>query len=258
MKKTLSTLIAISSFSAFAAGPQFSNLTKGQIEDVTQEFGANFSHTAVAAPETEGVWGVEFGAVGGNTPSPEFKDAVTASGGDGKDFKNLYHAGVMARAHFPLELFAELTYLPSTDLSDVTVENKSFGLGWNAGSFFELPVDAAIGANFASGEVSFKQTTPVNSTINLEMQSRVYWLGVSKRFAFFTPYAKVGMASIEGDFKATATTVLASGRQTQDVNVSGSYYAVGANFQVFFLRLGIEASKTVDVGRLSGKFSFAF
>jgi hypothetical protein len=258
MKKSLLALLVFGSFSALAAGPQFDNLTKDDVEDVSREFGVNFSHTAVAAPETEGVWGIEVGIVGGQTSTPNFKDVVNASGGDGSDFEKGYHGGAMVRGHFPFDLFAELTYLPETDISDVTVENKSFGAGWNAGEFFGLPLDLAVGVNYATGDISFKQTAPIQSKIDLEMQSTVYWLGVSKRFAFFTPYLKFGSAKIEGDLKSTASILTYTSALEQNVSSTGTYLALGANVQFLFFKLGVETSKTVGVGRTSGKISFDF
>lgn len=256
MKKLLVALICFTALPAFAQ--QFDDLTKDDVENVSKEFGVNFSHTAVAAPETDGLWGVEIGVVGGKAPSPELKDVVEKSGGDGSDFANLYHAGVIARAHFPFDLFFELNILPETEISDVTVSNRSFGLGWNAGGFFSLPLDVALGANRSSSEISFEQTTPVASDIKLETTTTVYWLGVSKTFAFVTPYLKAGTAKLDGDLSATASIFTFTAAQKENVSLSGGYLAGGLNLQFFFLKLGFEASQTIGVKRLSGKLSFDF
>lgn len=256
MKKLLLALICFTALPALAQ--QFDNLTKDDVENVSKEFGVNFSHTTVAAPETDGVWGIEVGVVAGKAPSPELKDVVQNSGGDGSDFANLYHAGIIARAHFPLDLFVELNILPETEISDVTVSNRSWGLGWNAGGYFGIPLDVALGVNRASSEISFKQTQPVASNIKLETTTTVYWVGVSKTFVFFTPYFKVGTASLDGDLSATASIFTYTASQKEDVSLSGGYLAGGLNLQVFFLKLGFEASQTMGVKRVSGKLSFDF
>ena len=58
MKKSLALLASVLSFSEFAADPQFADISKKDVENVSKEFGTNFAHTAVAAPETDGLWSV--------------------------------------------------------------------------------------------------------------------------------------------------------------------------------------------------------
>ena len=262
MKKLLFPLLAALSMPAFA-DIEFENLTKKQVEDVTTEFAVNFSHTAVAAPETDGVWGVEVGVVGGATGSPELKDTVNDAGGDGKDFKTLYHAGLIARAHFPFDLFAEVNFLPEREISDVNVESKSMGVGWNVGAFLGLPLDVAVGVNASSSSIDFKQTInplPNESTIAVDSKTRVLWVGVSKTFLFATPYAKIGTATQESDLKTSGGgTVLGYSTDTkEEVSKSGGYLALGANLQLAFFKLGFEWGQTMEVRRASAKLSLDF
>lgn len=256
MKHFLSLAVAFVSLSAFAAGPQFNNLSKSQVEDIAREFSANFAHTGVSAPETDGLWGVEVGIVAGKSKSPDLSDAIDDSGGDGSDFESLYHAGVMARAHFPFDIFAEMSLLPEREINDVKIKNSSFEIGWNAGGFFSLPVDLAIGLNIANSDLSFKQTQPVASEISIESKTKMAWIGVSKTFLFVTPYLKLGKAKSESDVKSTQPAVFADGNQT--VDNSGGYLALGANLQFAFLKLGFEASQIMSVKRASAKISFDF
>ena len=266
MKKFLVLGALLLSTSAFAQFELPDSLTDQQIEDVSAEFAVNLSHTVVAAPETSGLWGVEVGLVGGRSKSPELADLVDEAGEDGSDFEQIYHGGLMARAHFPLELFIELSLLPNREISDITIENKTLGLGWNAGAYFNLPLDLAIGANFSTSEISFKQVinndstgnNPVDSKINFDAKTRVFYLGVSRDFIFIIPYLKVGAATFESDVKVDAGSIFASESKEESADGSGAYFALGANFQVLFFKFGIEASKTIDVGRLSGKFSLDF
>lgn len=261
MKKLLVTTLALASFSVFA-DVELRDLSKKDVENISKEFGANFSHTTVSAPSTDGLWGIELGLAGGQTSSPDLKDVVDSSGGDGKDFKHIYHAGVFARAHFPFEIFAELSILPEQEISDVTVDNKSFELGWNAGSFFNLPLDLAIGINRSSGETSFKQDgatiTDPDIKVKLDTQTTMYWVGVSKKFAFVTPYAKIGSASLDSKLKADGQILEFSATTNEDVKETSTYLAAGANFDIFFIKLGAEISQVFDTTRLSGKLSFSF
>lgn len=264
MKKFLVPLALTLSVSAFA-DPQFSNITKKDVENVSKEFGANFAHTVLAAPETDGAWGVEVGVAAGKTDSPKFSDIVDKSGGDGKDFKSVYHAAVIARAHLPLELFVEASVLPEQEISDVKIKSQSFGVGWNVGGFFGLPVDVAVGYDHSTSQTKFHQdqdntTTPITpeADIKLDTKTNVMWVGVSKTFVFVTPYIKVGNSKIDGDLDAAAGVFDIGAKTSQSVSTSGGFLAAGANFQLAFIKLGAEFSQLQSVKRLSAKLSFDF
>jgi hypothetical protein len=259
MKKYLLPLLAVLTVPAFAADIELDNLSKKQVEDVTTEFAVNFSHTAVAAPETDGNWGVEVGLVAGQTGTPELKKTIEASGSSGSDFKSVYHAGLMARAHFPFDLFAELTVLPEREISDVTVSSKTLGLGWNFGGFFGWGLDVALGLNASSSAVDFKQNiSGADSKVSVDSQTRVAYIGVSKVFPIVTPYLKFGAAKQESDLKATTQIFTYTGDEKDTATKSGSYLAAGANLQLAFFKLGFEWSQTLDVKRVSGKLSLDF
>ena len=270
MKKYLFPLLAVLSVPAFAADIQLDNLSQKDVDKVTTEFASNFSHTTVAAPETDGLWGVEVGVVGGVTGSPHLKKVINEAGGDGKDFKTLYHAGVVARAHFPFDLFAELNVLPEKEISDVTVSNRSLGVGWNAGGFFGLPLDLAVGANVSNSHMEFDTVidnastgnTPVDSKIKLDSKTRVLYVGVSKTFLFVTPYVKFGTAHQDSDIKVKGTGTVfntnVTAGQKADADVNGGYFVAGANLQLAFFKLGFEWGQTMGIRRASGKISLDF
>lgn len=252
----LSLFISLPAFSQ-----QLDDITKQDVEDVSEEFGANFAHTVVAAPETNGGWGVEIGVAGGITPSPKFKGVVEDSGGDGKDFKNVYHAGAFARVHVPFDLFAEISILPEQEFSDVKIKSQSFGGGWNVGGFFNWPVDLAIGFGHSTGEVNFTQAAsgPVSAAdVTFETTTRIYYVGLSKTFFIVTPYIKAGVASIDGDLAATGAIFTVPADRSESVSLSGGYLAGGINVNLLFLKIGAEYSKVLDVSRTSVKLSFDF
>jgi hypothetical protein len=261
MKKLLFALPVVFSLSAFA-DVQLQNLSKDDVEDVSVELGGNFAHTTVAAPETDGGWGIEFGVMGGKTNSPKFSDVVDASGGDGSDFKTIYHAGAMARVHLPFDIFAEATYLPAQDISDVEIKNQTFAAGWNFGGFFNWPVDVALGFDYGTGKVKFHQDGSggaPTTDVQLETKTTVGWIGVSKSFWLITPYAKIGQSKITGDLKADGDILgYKIGATHEIVSLTGMYWAAGLNFQLAFLKLGAEFSQIQEAKRFSGKLSFDF
>lgn len=262
MKKTLALATVLATSSLFAAAPQFENLSTRDVKHITREFSGNFAHTGVSAPETDGLWGVEVGVIAGQAGSPKIKNVVNASGGDGNDYKNLYHAGAMVRGHFPFDIFAEATFLPEQDISDAKIKNLTYELGWNAGAFFGLPLDLAVGINIANSAMSFTQdptpSVPAQSKIDLESTTRVIWVGASKTFAIVTPYVKVGTASADSELKATTSIFANTGKTKEDVTNSGAYLALGANLQLAFFKIGLEGTQVMDVKRATAKLSLDF
>lgn len=253
---------------AIAADPQIDDISKSDLEKVSNEISVNFAHTAVAAPETEGLWGIEVGLIGGVTGTPKLKDVIVDSGGDGKDYKRVPHGGLMVRAHFPLEFFAELSVLPTVKAAGFETSSRGFAIGWNAGSHFSWPLDVSIAGQFSSSNLEFEQVlnnastgnTDVNSKVKFDSTSTIWWIGVSKNFFFVTPYAKLGLYNSDSDVEVNGTgDIFAfSSNQKESVSTSGAYTALGVNLQLLLMRFGLEVSSTAGVNRVSGKLSLAF
>lgn len=259
--KLLLPLLFVLPALAQASSPALTSLTKGEVRDVAKEVSYDLHHTSVAAPETNGLWGVEVGLVAGRTKSPHLADRVDDAGGKGSDFKNIYGGGAIARVHVPFDLFAELSLLPSYTASDLEVQSRGVGVGWNLGGFFSWPIDVAVGADFTRSKLNFDQTiSNVDSTIKLSNKTRTVWVGVSKTFVFVTPYAKVGSFAMDSDVKQDGSSTLFNytTSSTQNVTASGAFGAIGVDVQLLLFRLGVEASRAAGVAKGSAKFSFAF
>jgi hypothetical protein len=260
--------VILISTAAWADGPALDDLSKDDLEKVSNEIAVNFSHTAVAAPSTDGAWGLEVGLVGGITGTPKLKDLVDDAGEDGSDFKRLPHAGLMARAHFPMDLFLELSFIPSVETSDLELSNRTFAVGWNFGGFFSWPIDLALGAQMSNSKLSFAQVlnnastgnVDVDTTVKFDSKTTTLWLGASKSFAIVTPYVKLGVFKSESDVEVQGTGDIYdfSSNQKESVSSSGGFGALGVNVNLLIVRLGLEASRAAEVGRVSGKLSLAF
>ncbi len=246
---------------ASAADIALQNLSKDEVNDLSNEFSANFSHTVVAAPETEGAFGVEVGLAAGLTTSDTFKKLINEAGENGDDYGKLPHAGLIARVHFAFDIFAELNYLPSYDSDELSLESRSFAVGWNLGNFFSFPLDVAVGVNMSQSELSYQQViSSVNTDVTFENSTRTLWVGVSKNVLFLTPYAKLGTISNETDLKVDGSTTILDFTSSTSYNAtdSGMYLAAGLNVQLLAFRLGAEYSKINDINRMSAKLSIAF
>lgn len=267
-KQILAVSFLLSSFTAYGSA-RFEELSKKDVENVAKEFATNFTHTVSSAPSTNGLWGVEFGLIAATMSSPKLKKVVDSSGGDGKDFETLYSGGGFLRVHVPFELFLETSILPSTKISDVEVDNFTFGIGWNAGSFFNLPFDLSVGYDVANGETSFSQEVQDSassargtSKVKLESRTQKAWVGVSKKFLVFTPYAKVGVINMSSDLSASANVnfdfLNYSSSQKEKVKKSGAYWAAGVQADLSVLSIGVEAISALDNTRYAAKIGFSF
>lgn len=251
-------LVLLFPFLASSAGPQFDSLSKQDVKDIVREFGTNFSHTVVAAPETDGRWGLEFGLIAGATSSPDLQKIIKNSGGNQHDFNNLYHVGMMGRLHVPFNFFIEASILPDQDMEDVSIGSSTFGGGWNLGRTIGLPFDLTGGAGYGKGEISFSQTSPVASKNRIETTSKQYWVGLSKNLWILTPFVKVGTSQIDGELSSTASILDYNSSLNEEASLSGSFLVFGAILKLGPLRIGIEQSQIQDTKRFSAKMSAGF
>lgn len=268
MKKQLIALsLLVSSFSALASDIKLEQLSKKEVKDVSKEFATNFTHSIATAPSTDGLWGVEFGVTASTMSSPKLSKVVDNSGGDGKDFETLYSGAGFLRFHVPFELFFETSVLPKSKIADVEFNNTTFAVGWNAGRFFNLPLDLTAGYDVANGEVSFSQTldvmgVPANTDISLESATQKAWLGASKKFLVFTPYAKVGVINMKSTLKATGTAASEvfnyTSSQKETVKESSTYLAAGVQVDLTILSIGVEAMSALGNTRYAAKLGFSF
>jgi hypothetical protein len=242
------------------ADAQLRDISKKDVENISKEFGVNFSHTTVAAPETNGLWGFEVGIVAGQTNAPKFSDVIENSGGDSENLDKFFNAGLMARIHIPFELFFEATILPETEVTDITFKSNSYAVGWNFGRSMRFPFDLVLGYNRGTGELDFTQEAQdldPKVDINFKTKTQIYWVGLSKTFLFITPYLKLGSSRIDGELDASADIFGYQAGTSESTKTTGGYFAAGLNVQLLLLRLGIETSQTQDVKRISGKLSIS-
>ena len=270
MKKLFLAVSLLSSFSVLASDIKLEQLSKKDVEDVSKEFATNFTHSIATAPSTDGLWGVEFGVTASTMDSPKLGKVVDNSGGEGKDFETLYSGGGYLRVHVPFELFFETSVLPKSKIADVEFNNTTFAVGWNAGRFFNLPFDLTAGYDVANGEIAFSQTLVIppgvdgNTDISLESATQKAWLGVSKKFLVFTPYAKLGVINMKSTLKATGTAasqvfdMTFTQQQQETVKESSTYWAAGVQIDLSVLTIGVEAMSALDNTRYAAKFGFSF
>ena len=266
MKKLSIGALALLSLNTLAAPPTLDQLSKGEVIDVADEFAVNFSHSTASSLQTKGDWGAEVGLVAGVSGSPSLQKAMNDADEYGDDYKKLFHGGLLLRGHYKWDIFAEVSILPSQDVNQMEVNNKTFALGWNAGSYFNLGYDLSVGANFSNSEVSFDQDVvggvdDVNADVTVDSSTKIFWVGAGRTYGNWNPYVKLGSATTDSDVEASTASGSIfnyTNARKESVSSSGEFLVLGTTLDVNYIRFGLEASQTVGVRRLTGKISYAF
>jgi hypothetical protein len=259
MKKLFIFISLFSSLSVFSKNIQLRDLTKEDAEDVTKEFAATFIHTAVAAPETDEGWGLEIGLMAGLSNSPKLSEIVDDSGGKGDKFKQIPNAGLMGRIHIPMNLFFEVSLVPTQKTKELSYKSSSFAVGWNIGRSIGLPFDLAVGYENGQGDIEFNQKQKdTNPAMDVKFNAKTssYWVGLSKTLWLITPYLKVGASTLDREIEGEASIFIYSTKTNESFNTSGSYMVGGVNLEFGLFKFGAEVSNIQGVNRYAGKFSF--
>jgi hypothetical protein len=247
-----------------ASGPTFSQLTQSQYKDVVRDFSAVTAHTSVSPASSLGtVFGFEVGLVAGAAQTPEIKDLANTAD-PGSDVSMLPNAGVLAAMTFPLGFTAEALILPKMDISGVKVSNTSVAVKWTFTDVFPvLPLDMALKLSSTSSKTDFSGTVPVAGNVDFNYKNKMMGvtLEASKKLTIFEPYANIGIINTKGSLGVSDNHVFdpsyTTGTSVSE-KLSGMQYAVGANFNVLVMKLGIEAGKVFSSTRAAVKLSFYF
>ncbi len=264
MKSLILTLLLIPTI-CFADKPSLTNINASDLEKISKEFSANFTHTVGADAGTLGnIFGFEVGVLAGVTDSPEFKKLVKEVDSS-KDIGYIPHANLIAQLTIPFGITGELALIPETDISDITISNYSAAVRWTFGDLVGLPFDLAVRGHFSSNEISYKDTLSgsVESTVSFETSTYGAQLLASfSALPVITPYGGVGFVSASTDAKVEGsgtifdTTFTTS--QTAKSDNSSFHLTAGLNVSLLILKMGLEYSNMFDTNKYSFKLAFGF
>ena len=186
--------------SAMAATPSLNLISKEQADAISDEFAANFVHTHVSGASSLGtVFGIEAGLMAGLTSTPKL-NAVSQSFDSTAEIDKVPHLGLLAAVSVPLGFTGEITYIPSTESSDFSIEHMSYGIKWTFTEVFDFFLDMAVKVHGSSSKVSFNDIVNNSSTGNSNVDTKIqyetssfgYQLLASKKLLFVEPYVGIG------------------------------------------------------------------
>lgn len=276
---TLSLALLLFSFSANisrAATFNFDSvLSLGDFNAVMEEFSANFLNSTVSPPSTFGKkilpeFGFQVGVVGGITKSPAIDRLVST-----EKLDKIPHAGILAAVTGPYGITLDGLFVPSIDISDVSMDIYGFGAKWTITEVFWewLPISLAARFHYNSTEVKYSQTINNSSTGNTPVAASVtvgndvWGFNVAAGYplwGFFEPYLGIGYANGNGDLTINAaggatflgTDITAT--NTAEVSNSSFHFFTGMQLHFLIMNLGVEYNRVFNHNRYTAKFSFDF
>lgn len=258
-----------------AESPALQDIDQSDLDNITREVSANFTHTTVAPAKALGKYlGLELGAFGGATHSPQLGNLVHEVAPK-SDLGKIYHGGLLGMLSIPLGFTLEYTTLPVRRLNDIEVKSHSGAIRWTLTHYFDkLPVHLAVKGHFSNSKFSYQQRIQNTSTANIPVDANIVFDNevrggsaiLSAHLFFLEPY--VGGGVVQGDSSAfinaslSSATIFAPGMSTLNTQhakskVKGSHLFGGLHLDFWFVHMGLEYSRILGTDKVTGKFSLA-
>lgn len=267
----LNFVLCLFNFSAGASDFNFNNVNEADLKKIIGDFSGNFVHTSVSGASSLGsLFGFELGLAGGISTTPGLNSLIKKSDPLAEDAR-LIHGGIVAQISVPFGLTFEGSAIPSLGNETMKITTTNFGLRWTmTDTIFNLPFSLALKAHTSRTSLRFATVINNSSTANLPVDSKLELasssnglaLVLSKELLIFEPYLGIGVLKSSGEFR-----ILGSGNifdssltteQSASASTSGIHFFGGAEVKLFFLKAGLEYSKTIDVSRVTGKLALSF
>lgn len=268
--------IAVLSFittTANAAVPSFNSITSADYDKIVKELSANFAYSSVTpASSLGGLWGFEFGLVGGLTKTPEIL-ALVKKNNSTFDQEKFPHGGAMLRVGIPLGFTAEAIVFPKRTISSLKIGQTSGAAQWTITDVFfsDLPVNLALKGFYSKTTMSYGQVinnsttanTNVNATISFDDTLYGGQFLVSKKLLVFEPYLGLGYVHAKGDLGISAATApnasfFAAGGSSASTTPTSGQLLAGLDIKLFFFTLGAEYQRAFGTSSYNGRVSFRF
>lgn len=241
----------------------FQNLTSSDLQNITNDLSANFSHRSVTGAASLGVaFGLEAVVVAGTTNTPKLNQISLASGGG--ELKSIASAGVLLAASIPFGITFEYLMLPSLNTSGITLSGNSMGVRWLMNDLIPiLPVNLAVRLNTSNANFGFSQDiNGVTGSIASQTGVNEVSLYLSPKLPVVEPYVGLGLLTSQGkvDFSGTGTifdTSLTTGNSAQS-NISSTKMVAGVSIWLPFLSLGVEYVNQFGTSGYGAKFGISF
>lgn len=209
-------------------------LSQSQFRDLSQDMAAALSYKAIAPAEPLGITGFDIGI------------EVTATRLQHRSSWDLATSGSATATVYIPKLHAHKGLPAGFDLGAfyATAPDSNIEL-WGAELRYAL-IPGGVATPAVALRGNYSQLTGVDQ---LDFTTRGIELGISKGFAFVTPYAGIGRVWVDSEPRAGALTA---------EDFSENKIHAGLNFNFVLGNLALEGDRTGDATSYSAKFGFRF
>lgn len=258
----------------FTADISLKDVTLADYDKIVKEFSANFAYSTVTpASSLGGLWGFEFGVVGGFTKSPELQNLVRRSNASYKEDK-LPHGGALARLGLPMGITVEALVFPKMKISDLNIGQYGGAVMWTVTDEL-LPnpfVNVALKGFYTKTSMDYSQTINNTSTLLQDVNATISFddslYGVqalaSHKILVFEPYVGIGYVKSKGDLSVAAATAPNATIFTGSIGnkatskPSSAQLMGGLDIRLAFFSLGAEYQRSFGTSSATGRLSFRF
>ncbi len=248
---------------AAVADPAFSGITADDLEGISNEMSANFTHNSMMGASKMGmIFGFQVGLVGAVTDAPKI-DAI-AKRNTGAELPKLYNGGLMGALGLPFGISLEAIVLPEMEVAGTKVSSTSLAFKYNINEVIPvLPVNLALRGVYSTAKMSFQQTVSgVTSNVKNETSVTGLQLLFSPMIPIVEPYIGVGILNGSDTLSNTGVASIFDPSfttgQSESKNVSTTQLLAGVEVSLLVFKLGAEYSQAFGTSRYGLKMSLGF
>lgn len=260
----------VSYSSAHGATPAFPTLSQSDFDSVIRELSANsLFNSATPASSLGALFGVEVGITGGFTNTPEINRLVNQQI-PGTKADMFPHAGLLGAVTFPIDVTAEVLYVPQINAQGVQFNALGGALKWTpTDGVLVWPFNMSVRAFMTKTQMSFNQIVNNSSTGNTDVDTTVTYNGDVKGVQLLVspkvipvlePYLGVGQYYATGNMSlsGTARIFVFSNSQSASSSPSSVGYFGGLDVRLLLLSFGVQVERAFDTNVYTGRLSLRF
>ena len=255
-------------FQSFAASNfSLDNISQQEIDNLTEELGADWVFTTVSSAKPTGDiipgFGFEVGFVVGATDSPNWYRLISEED-PATSIDKLPHLNFIGTFSIkPLGLTVEFGFIPEKSTDNASIKNTALAAKW---TFIDnILYQFAVRGHMNSNELSFSDSTAVaggNAVGRTAFETStlgVQFLAGMDLLSIFEPYAGLGFVKSSTDTSLSANITVTDASLSANRNVESSHsslhFVAGIVFDLSAVNLGVEYMNALGTSRIAGKFS---
>lgn len=264
MRHLLYVFVLAFGMAASAQTLPLQNLDTDDFYHLVGDFSAAAHHSSVSGAGTLGhVWGFEAGLVVSTTNTPELNRIVHETD-PSANASRVPSGELLGAVTIPFALTVELGLIPKVGSDTFKFSSTHLALKWTFSELLELPVDLAAKAFLTRANLDFDSTVSgVDTHFAFEDRMTGVQLIITKDLGLLAPYFALGTVNARGELNVTGSGTVFSdagyaAAQSASATRRSGHWALGSEFRLGILKLGVEYARLYGTGRFSSKVAVFF